>query len=279
MGTVQPETTAPAFGCSTLTVSTPVGVLFGRNYDWENCTAMLVHTLPKDGYESVSTTCPDFLGFGADWVPDGDITSRMMALAAVYIPLDGMNEMGLCVADLMAGDDEETHQQSHRPDLTTTTALRLLLDRAATVDEALNLLSQYDMNSDIGTAHHFAIADASGRSVAVEYIEGKMIVTETPILTNHYLARGKQDAGSRSSHFRFDTLTSLYPDVQNADALLAAMKGVAQSRDPFADEYEATQWTLVFDTKQKTARFYRNERFGKPYHLSLGQKTWLDCPK
>ena len=72
----------------------------------------------------------------------------------------------------MAGDDEETHQRSDKPDLTTTTAIRLLLDRAADVDEAVALLGQYDMNSSIGSAHHLSIADASGRSVVVEYVNG-----------------------------------------------------------------------------------------------------------
>ena len=52
-------------------------------------------------------------------------------------------------------------------------AIRMILI-IVNVDEALALLEQYDMNSDIGTAHHYAIADASGRSVVVEYVDGEM---------------------------------------------------------------------------------------------------------
>ncbi|MGN1235631.1 MAG: linear amide C-N hydrolase, partial [Christensenellaceae bacterium] len=45
---------AEAFGCSTLAVKDENGsVLFGRNYDWAECETMIVHTVPKDGYESV----------------------------------------------------------------------------------------------------------------------------------------------------------------------------------------------------------------------------------
>ena len=55
---------------------------------------------------------------------------------------------------------------------------------------------------------HFAIADNMGKSVAVEYVKDEMIVTETPILTNFYLAEGKkQGVGTHQSHTRFDILT------------------------------------------------------------------------
>ena len=46
--------------------------------------------------------------------------------------------------------------------VTTTTALRMMLDKCKNVDEAIELLQEYDMNSDIGANHHYAIADASG---------------------------------------------------------------------------------------------------------------------
>lgn len=73
-----------------------------------------------------------------------------------------------------------------KPNLTTTTAIRLLLNQAADVDEALELLNQYDMHASMGMMVHFALADASGRSVAVEYVDNQMIVIETPVLTNFY---------------------------------------------------------------------------------------------
>lgn len=39
---------------------------------------------------------------------------------------------------------------------------------------------------------HFAITDSSDNSVAVEYINNEMMVTETPVLTNFYLAEGEK---------------------------------------------------------------------------------------
>ena len=93
--------------------------------------------------------------------------------------MDGMNEKGLCVAVLMIEDRPAFSQDTGKPDLTTTTAVRLLLDRAASVEEAVELLSGYDLHASAGMMVHFSIADASGRSVAVEYIDNEMRVVET----------------------------------------------------------------------------------------------------
>ena len=91
-----------------------------------------------------------------------------MCLTGLFVALDGINEKGLAIADLMAGDSIETHQRTSKPDLTTTGAICYLLKNAANVSEAIDLLKGIDMHSDIGSAHHYAMADASGRSVVVE---------------------------------------------------------------------------------------------------------------
>ena len=45
------------FGCSTIAVQSPEGdALFGRNFDWENCEAMVVESHPENGYASLSTS-------------------------------------------------------------------------------------------------------------------------------------------------------------------------------------------------------------------------------
>jgi hypothetical protein len=210
------EITPGDYGCTTVCVKDQKGgVYFGRNFDWKNDRAIIVRTVPDHGYESLSTCDLDFLGFGDDYEPDGSMQERIQTLAAIYVPVDGMNERGLVVADLMAGDNEETHQKTDKPDLTTTTAIRLLLDRAANVDEAVELLKQYDMNSSIGAAHHFAIADKSGKSVVVEYVNGEMLVAETNVVTNHYLADSeKKGVGDEDSHLRFDNISSICEAIQ-----------------------------------------------------------------
>ena len=276
------------FGCSTVCVKDKNGaVYFGRNFDWEKGRAIIVHTVPENGYESLSTCCLDFLGFGDDYQPDGSMPERIQTLAAIYVPVDGMNEKGLMIADLMAGDMEETHQKTGKVALTTTTAIRLLLDRAATVDEAVELLKQYDMNSSIGAAHHFAIADKTGKSVVVEYVDGEMLVTETNIVTNHYLSDcAKKGVGSEQSHQRFDWLDNRlgpdfvlagwrgrpdykisWPPFQEVRSLLSF---VAQSQYPQTDgDNDVTLWSIVYAPGKQWADFYFREDFKHGHRLFL----------
>ena len=262
------------FGCSTICVADEHDtVFFGRNYDWEECQAMIIHTVPDEGYESISTCCLDFLGFSEGYAPDGSMMERIQTLAAIYVPLDGMNEEGLMVADLMAGDKEQTHQQTEKPDLTTTTAIRLLLDKAATVDEAIAMLGQYDMNSSIESAHHLSIADASGKSVVVEYVDGEMLVTETKVVTNHYLSDcEKQGVGSKQSHLRFETLSAYTGSADEMD-VRDMLESVAQKNYPQTEgSYEKTMWSIVYCPEGRCADFYFAENYENRYGLLLQEK-------
>lgn len=258
--------------CSTITAKDANGnMLFGRNYDWSDCKTMIVHTKPENGYASVSTACLEFLGFGEEWQPDADMMSKFMALAAIYIPLDGMNEKGLCIADLMAGDMEETHQDTDKLDLTTTASIRMILDHAATVEEAIAILENIDMHSDIGAAHHLAICDATGKSVVVEYVNNEMYVSESPVLTNHYITDSpKKGLGSENSFMRFDTLTELHNQsngIMSTELVKDALYKVSQ-RGP-AKEYEGTMWSIVFAPQEKALTFYFKADYENPYVVSL----------
>lgn len=255
------------FGCTAYTVkNTEGGNLMGRNFDWDgtNGTAMIIYTEPKNGYASYSTCWLDFLGFGDGWKPEG-MANQYMSLAAIYVPLDGINEKGLAIADLMAGDDEQTNQKTDKTDLTTTTAIRLLLDKAATVDEAIALLEQYDINSDIGRGHHLAISDATGRSVVVEYIDNVMYVTDTPVVTNHYLTEGeKYGVGNDESHARFDRVLAMDNEagsIMDTRQVRDVMQNVSYAKE--------TQWSIVYDLEKKALDFYWQRQFDNPHHFEI----------
>jgi hypothetical protein len=106
-------------------------VYFGRNFDWAKGRAMIVHTVPDDGYESLSTCDLDFLGFGDDYTPDGSMQERIQTLAAIYVPLDGMNEKGLVIADLM--DDGTLSEE----DLGSIGQFRLFVPTAPAMERLL----------------------------------------------------------------------------------------------------------------------------------------------
>lgn len=251
------------FGCSTISTNSEVKYL-ARNFDWwsEPCTIMIMRTKPKNGYASISTVNLNFLNFGKDWKPN-TLGNKFMSIGAIYCPLDGMNEKGLVIADLTAGDEEITNQNSGKPALTTTTAIRLLLDKAANVDEAIELLGQFDMNSDIGIAHHYAISDLSGRSVVVEYVDNKIYVKDTPTVANHYLTDTyKLGIGGDYSHYRQDVLNKALEDYESfgKEAILEAINRSAN---------EGTRWQILFDQTNKIYSLYLDTTHTLSYDYSL----------
>ena len=278
----------PDLACSTFNATTPEGdALFGRNFDLSFSPGMLVRTDPADGYASVSMGNLGFLGYGEDKLPE-DLVSSLTTLAAPYAPLDGMNEAGLAVGVLLI-DTDPTDQQTDKVDITTTTAIRMMLDSCATVDEAVALLEQYDMHSSANSCYHFQIADASGASVVVEYIGNEMSVLEPgdattmgalsgaagvtyQAATNFLLTPGEYDFGHGQD--RYETLMSTLSAASGVlaeDEAMDLLAAVAQ--EPHLNsrgEESATQWSVVYNLDDLTARIVMGGAYDEPaYEVSL----------
>lgn len=272
-GHYKPEmkTKKVGFGCSALTVHTPDGgMLMGRNFDFPSATGVIMHCIPDKGYETITTFNVQFYGFSKDFKPEG-FKNQYLCLTGLFVALDGINEKGLAIADLMAGDTVQTHQRTSKPDLTTTGAIPYMLKNAANVDEALKLLEGIDMHSDIGSAHHYAMADASGRSVVVEYVDNKMVVVESPALANHYLCEQKLNVGLKEDDDRYDRLCQRFDQthgVMNEKQLTEAIAAVSQ---PQREGFLGTAWTMVMDLSHPSVTYYSLRHFDKPFHFELGR--------
>ncbi|QOL35533.1 linear amide C-N hydrolase [Bifidobacterium lemurum] len=257
------------FGCSTIAApSTDGDRLFGRNFDWENVRAMIVESHPDDAYASISTVNMDFLDQSSDGMLS-QMSDGTRIIAALYAPLDGVNEQGLAVSVNMIQDSAIIDQNTDKPDLTTTTAIRLLLNQAADVDEALALLRDHDMHSSMGMMVHFSIADADGNSVAVEYVDDEMVVVDTPVLTNFYLADGdRQGIGTEESHQRYDLLTSTLENTPRMG--VADMRDALDSvsKDDFGG-FSSTEWSVVYNLTERTARYYHREDYTHSFTVAL----------
>ncbi|MDE7214019.1 MAG: linear amide C-N hydrolase [Anaeroplasmataceae bacterium] len=162
--------------CSAFTAELENGDrVFGRNYDFARTNTCIVKTNPSHGYKSVSTIDLQFLGLATDKDVKG-LMNKITALAAPFVPLDGINEKGVSCAIFMSyqGDDKTvaTDQKTDKPDITSTTMLRLILDYAADVEEAVALVEKYDLHDSAQTSYHYMVADASGRSAILEWVNG-----------------------------------------------------------------------------------------------------------
>lgn len=265
------ETSKESYGCSALTVKTPDGsVMMGRNFDFPSAIGLIMHCIPDKGYETITTFNVEFYNFGEDFKPEG-FKNQYMCLSGLFVALDGINEKGLAIADLMAGDSIETHQRTSKPDLTTTAAISYMLKNAANVDEALKLLESIDMHSDIGAAHHYAMADVSGRSVVVEYVDNKMVVTESPAVANHYLCEQKLNVGLTEGDDRYDRLCQRFDQTQGVMSEKQLTDAIAAVSQPQRKGFLGTAWTMVMDLSHPSVTYYSLRHFDKPFHFALSR--------
>ena len=244
-------------GCSTMQARREDGYLFGRNFDWDNCPLLVLTTYPDSGYSSISSVNMDFVVQRS-----GSLPTDKLLVAAHYAPLDGMNQKGLCVSVNLLPDGMELRQSTGKPHLTITTAIRLMLDKAATTREALDLLRAYDLGTTTGLTIHYLISDASGHSVCVEFIHNVMSVVETPVMTNHSLTPGPYFGMARNNSIdrcgQLMEFLDKHPSCSAAE-VKAAMAGV----------FHGTQWTAVYDQAHATAEFYHKDRYDIPLRLTL----------
>lgn len=209
------------------------GYLYGRNYDYFKNPSMVTFSHPKDGYASVAVSDMSHFGYSLDKLPE-KFLSKVLCLAAVYAPVDGMNEKGLCTS-IMALPKQASQQSTGKHSIGTTILMRIFLDRCATVEEALEIVNSYDIRHDasVGSGYHYMVADAQGHCAVIEFdlFDGwKTMIVEKPedmnymLVTNHlldpkyYTTEPDPVLGNPNSHswWRYET----------ADAFLSERNGV-----------------------------------------------------
>jgi len=269
--------TLPDLGCSAFQAQSPNGdYLFGRNFDNRNAIYALVHTNPKNGYESISMVNLSYIGYKEDYLPEG-LIDRVLALAAPYIPLDGINEKGLSIGVLQLYTDT-TNQDTEKIDITTTSAIRLILDKAATVEEAIELLSQYDMHSSANAPYHFQIADANGDSATVEYLdniltvyrpeEGNLCTTNFVLSEGPYFQNGK---GLDRWQILHDTL-SQSEGILSEEEAMALLKSVAQNKTEEDGVFSGTLWSCLYNNTKCSLTLSCNQDYENLFSYTVNWK-------
>ncbi|MEJ6952184.1 linear amide C-N hydrolase [Natronospora cellulosivora (SeqCode)] len=161
-------------GCTAFVAKNEKGeIIFGRNFDFDFAPSLQVFTAANNGFKSVSTVNLSYAGYSEDNLPDGLSANSFLTLSSPFLPFDGMNEKGLAIA-LLAVPEIQYTPDANKVTLNTTTAIRLVLDQAANVDEAVELLRSYNIYFSGDIYCHYLIADAQGNSVIVEYWDGEL---------------------------------------------------------------------------------------------------------
>lgn len=165
-------------GCSSFTATTESGdKLFARNYDFDKTNICITLCDPGKGrHKSFSSVDLNYVGMDVDKDVTG-LMNKVTCLAAPFAPLDGINDVGVSCGIYMSyqGPGENvaiaTDQNDEtKKNITSTTMLRMVLDYADDVDEAVELVSSYNLHDSAHTSFHYMIADATGKSAILEWV-------------------------------------------------------------------------------------------------------------
>ncbi len=296
-----------SIACSAFTADTQSGDrVFGRNYDFSATNTAIVYTNPGEGrHASYSTIDLSFLGLDADKDVE-TIGQKFLTLAAPYVPLDGINDAGVACGIFMSyqgeGKGTPTDTQTDKPDLTSTTLLRLILDYADSVEDAVALAQQYDLHDSASSCFHYMVADSTGRSAILEWVgtdadhdadgaERQLNVlwndtdalsdsADWQVVTNFIKTPGYYDGTTAEMKGldRYEHLAAALREtdgiVADKDAAMDLLASVGRRTWNNDDSNSNTVHSVVYDLTDKSVLWVGNEHYGEEaytFEFQLGR--------
>jgi len=255
------------WACTCFSAKTRQGSrLLGRNFDWEDHPALLLFTDPPGRYASVSMVDISYLGYSRRDTPEKNPGGLMRAPT---LPFDGMNERGLAVG-MMALPSALPSDDAHKQTVGSLMIIRLVLDLADDVEEAIALFRAVNIDFRGGPPLHYIIVDRMGRSVVVEFVNSKLSVlpnTRSWQVATNFTLTGKSSESARASCWRYRTVWDAIADqgaVPSPAGALSLLESVSQRN---------TIWSVVYDTSSLDFRVVMGKQYGRVHKYNLKPGT------
>lgn len=271
-GLLEMEISESEIACSAFTAQTPEGDrLFGRNYDFSKTNACIVFTEATEGrHATISTVDLQFLGMDVDQDVEG-LMNKITCLAAPYAPLDGVNDAGVSCGIFMSYQGGETivptDLNTDKPDITSTTLLRLILDYADNVEEAVEIASTYDLHDSAATSYHYMVADATGASAILEWVNGTDATDLDGSARQLVVTYNDDDAhiGEKESQSDYQWITNFIIQPGYYD-------------DP-ADQKGLDRYQKLYEQLSQTDGIVADEEAAMEILASVGRRNWSNDDK
>ncbi len=306
-------------GCSAFATWNETGSCFltARNYDYRHRDPngaytglnVAVHCAPEGQYKSVGIADACWLGLagGAYYagVLDDGLTDTSLAVLLPYLCVDGINEKGVTVSilklDVKEGEAAVDQQEPGRIAIGHAVLARYILDKCATVEEAVALAGEYNIRNTGGMDFHLFVTDATGASVVLEWRYNQLTVTETNAVTNYYV--GFDDAEDRYQdgvcrekvvrlentvrNYRYgyghgyhrltgiisaleryiDFTDERFPTRMTQEQAMRILSVAAQ--DPGTEATSMTQYSVIYNAQDVSATVWLNQDYASAYRLTL----------
>lgn len=258
--------------CTTFNAFTEDGKhIFARNFDYKDAPCIVVWTNPENGYKSVGITDTNVMLYGNKL---SQKKNKNRLLAAPYTCMDGINEKGLAIGVLEI-KTKATKQETGKTPITTTVMIRAVLDKCATVDEAIELFKKYDMHDSLFCNYHYQITDANGKSVIIEYINNEMVVVEPKDKTQYALNFYATPNIPLEKGFGYTREKWLHEEFAETNHIMnedRAMKILERCKLWYKHDrgYMITSlWSEVFNCNDRTMLLCTGMDYNTKYHLGV----------
>jgi len=229
---------AELFACTIFhTTNKDGGVLVGRNFDWET-TGGKVWFIPANEKKYGIT---------------------IFEQNGINMPYEGINTRGLFIGIAQA-PTTNTPFLMLKPIRKSLEMVRVVLEEASNVDEAVKIFHKYDVafGKFLGNPQiHYKIVDASGNSAIIDFIDNKIEVVKNTracqVMTNHYESNHNLGKAGETSFERYNTVSdALSKSHQSIQDVQKILKSVSQ---------DITVWSNVYDIEnQKIYMSYKGSK-------------------
>lgn len=262
------------WGCSLFAaLGNPGKFLYGRNFDWQFSPALLLFIKSADGYSSVSMVDIAYLGY------EGERSKKLLELSArelqpllnaPWLPFDGMNEKGLAVG-MAAVPSGNMIDDAGKPNIDSLEVIREMLDHAANVEEAVDILDDYDIDWGTAPALHYLIADRSGKAALVEYYQGEMNIqyNQNPwhLATNFIVTAAAENTQGRCQ--RYDKIDSVMKEKRGKLSSFQAMTLLEDISS--SDLNTGTQWSVIYGISSGEIWVVMGRDYKEVYSFNLNE--------
>ncbi|MFC2139160.1 linear amide C-N hydrolase [Bacteroidota bacterium] len=252
------------FGCTCFTsLENGNEILLGRNFDWDSSIPLLLYTDPPVGYASVSIVDIEFLDYTRQNLPD-NYTDRSNLLEAPWWPFDGMNEMGVAIG-MMAVPNADAPFDPSKITLGEIEAIRLVLDFAASTEEAIQLMGEYNIQMETPPIHYL-ITDRNSESAVIEFVNDEMVVirNEEPWqVSTNFIINGS-GAPEGSTCWRYN---SAYSQLQEAGGAITSTNAM----DILQSVSSSTKWSAVYDVISGDIKVAAGMNYNRIYTFNMNE--------
>jgi len=253
----------PKWACSCFaTFGDTASILFGRNFDFIHRSSLLLFTDSPDGYASVSMVDIFYCGYEIN-VPLDNPGECIGLLDAPYYPFDGLNEMGVSIG-LMAVPYAQSPVDPQKVTIYELAVIRLVLDYAEDLDSAILLIQSYNVRTG-SIPVHFLIADKTGESAIVEFVDSKVVVHKNTqpfqVSTNFIIKDALPNL--LGNCWRYDKMYKIISEnngVIDAGYAMHLLKDVSQDN---------TMWSAVYNLSNGNFSISVGRKFDKSFNFHL----------